>query len=144
MLNLLKETYIKADSIKGRNLLFLIAAVFVIFIPLGIGFGYFTGPKLNKNEIPPETTGGKIVGVSGIDKSVSKTGRIIYVNPAQYPDDNVSYALLETDGKETLLRANDEKLKVSEGLDVRISGKISKTKDGSREIIDVKEVVISN
>jgi predicted small secreted protein len=147
MFNLLKDTYDKAEDIKGKRLLYTLVAVFVVFILIGVLVGYFISPKLSKNEknaVEEEINSEK---VAKSDK-VEVVGKIVYVNPERYPGENISYSITDGDGKDIyLLRSrssSDERLKVSENLTVTITGKLEKLSDGKTPVLIVEEVTIKN
>ncbi len=75
----------------------------------------------------------------------SYAGRITYIDPKFYPEDKISFVLVNSKGEEIiLLKASDEKLMVSEGLDVEVVGQMAKTKDGKEDVLIVSKVVIKN
>lgn len=91
--------------------------------------------------IPPLSGG--IPGVSSPTAVVYK-GRITYIDPKFYPQEGISYVLTDSSGKEiVLLTAADQKLVVSEGLNVSVYGVLSKTKTGENVLV-VDKVVIEN
>jgi len=68
-----------------------------------------------------------------------------YINPSFYPNDNLSYVLVDRSGKQViLLRAKDQKLSIAEGLYVKVKGVVMKTKDGKNDVLNVSEVIINN
>jgi len=139
MPNLLKELYFNAENLKGRKLIYTLSVVFVVFILVGVLVGYFMTPRLSEDEIidddlnPPASS------------KVYYEGKIEYVNPEFYPNDNVSYSLVDLDGKQIyLLKSTDQKLSIAEGLYVKVSGKISRLKDKKTEVLIVDEIIIKN
>ena len=136
---LLKDLYLKVENLKGKKLIYTIAVIFLIFILVGVLVGYFMTPRLSKDEV---------VGNDIESPSSPKTyyeGKIEYINPEFYPLDNVSYALVDSDGKQIyLLKSVDQKLSIAEGLFVKVSGKMSKLKDKKTDVLIVDEVVIKN
>jgi hypothetical protein len=143
MLNLLKNLYNKAENIRGRKLAILITVVFTLFLALGLIVGYFTDLYLKNNEsIYVDTMSEK-----EDEEPVLTTleGKVIYVNPGFYPDENISFTLTDKDDKElVLLRAKDQILKVAENLNVSVTGVLSTTKDGTKDVLDVEKVTIKN
>lgn len=72
-------------------------------------------------------------------------GVITYISSSLYPEDKIGYSLTDASGKQIiLLKAQDEMLLVSEGLNARIYGKVSSTKDGKNKVLLVDRVVINN
>ena len=132
MFNLLKDFYIRAEALKGKRLFYTISIIFLVFILTGVLIGYFMTPKLSRDEmlnLTEETT-------SPSDPKKYYEGRISYVNPQLYPLDDISYALLDSSGKEIfLIKSIDEKLAIAEGLFVKVSGRMGKLrKAGHRDI----------
>ncbi|HSX39861.1 MAG TPA: hypothetical protein VLI92_04715 [Candidatus Saccharimonadales bacterium] len=141
MFNLLINLYNKLEQIKGRKLVILLLVIFIIFLAFGLSFGYITQILLNKTE---QT---KFVSTSTGQQIVARSfdGLVTYVNPNQYPADNVTYALVDANGKVViLLRSRDQKLVVSEGHNVRVKGIVEKSADGTKDILNVDEVIIKN
>jgi hypothetical protein len=143
MSNLLKDIYNKTESIKGRKLVYTILVIFVVFTVIGISIGYLISPKLNDDEKvgPVEYYGG-----DGRDaETIEAEGRITYVNPEFYPMDDISYSLSDYSGKELyLLKSNDEKLSIAEGLFAKVVGKMGKLSDGRTDVLIVEEVIINS
>ena len=136
---LLKDLYFKVENLKGKKLIYTIAVIFLVFILVGVLIGYFMTPRLSEDEV---------VGNDIESPSSPKTyyeGKIEYINPEFYPLDDVSYALVDSDGKQIyLLKSVDQKLSIAEGLFVKVSGKMSKLKDKKTDVLIVDEVVIKN
>lgn len=140
MLNLLKKTYDRAEEIKGPRLIKLFLLIFAIFIPVGIVFGYFINNMLNKSEIPAVD-----VTRAQVDNGKFYEGRITYIDPNFYPEDRISYELVDSGGKVViLLKATDQKLVVAEGHGAKVYGKLSKTLDGKKDVLLVDKVMINN
>ena len=146
MFNLLKDTYDKAENIKGKRLLYTLVAIFVIFILIGVLVGYFISPRLSGDE-KNGTGQGNSEEVVKSDK-VEVVGRIVYVNPERYPEEKVSYSIADGDGKDIYLlkskSVGDERLKMSEGLTVTIVGKLDKLSDGKTPVLIVEEVIVKS
>ena len=141
MPNLLKETYDKMEGIKGKRLLYMFIAIFVVFTIIGVSVGYLMSSKLSEDEIPVENYAGNIQA----PKKTEATGRITYVNPEMYPLDNISYSLTDSSGKDIyLLSSKDEKLQISEGLNVKVVGVLGKLKDNKTPVLFVEEVIINS
>ena len=141
MPNLLKNTYDKMENIKGKRLLYMLVAIFVVFTIIGLSFGYLMSSKLSEDEIPAENYSGNIQA----PKKTEATGRITYVNPEMYPLDEISYSLTDSSGKDIyLLKSKDEKLQISEGLNVKVVGVLGKLKDNKTPVLFVEEVIINS
>jgi len=139
MKELLKNTYQNIEALKGKRLIYTLITVFISFLGLGILVGYITNTTLNKNEISDKNS------VTIKEKSNKEfSGKVTYVNPEHYPEDEISYVLVQSNGDELLLKSKDQKLAIAEGLYVKVSGKISKTKSTKEEVLLVEEVVINN
>jgi len=138
MPSLLKNTYDEIEDLKGRKLVVTIVIVFLSFLFIGILIGYLKTPTLNNNETnmvvkkPPEV----------LLKSFS--GVVEYRSPSYYPNDKISFALVDTGGEDIiLLKADDDKLEIVEGLFVTVNGKIGKTST-NEQVLNVVEVEINN
>lgn len=136
---LLNELYNKAESLKGIKLTIVVLAIVILFIPLGILLGYFINPSLNKNEVSQGVTSDS----KDQNSKIYREGKIVYVNPKDYPLDNISYVLIDSKNAKLPLKSSDEKLRISEGLTVRVGGKLVKSKDGSFDLLVVQEVIIN-
>lgn len=142
MLDLLKRLYAKAEELKGKKLLIVLAFTFVAFTLIGVLVGYFINTNLNKNETPTNTNNS--LNVVPVQRTAYE-GKVLYVNPEMYPLENVSYSLNDSAGKVLyLLRSTDQKLALAENLNVKVYGRLSKLTDGTTDVIDVTEVVIKN
>ncbi len=141
MFTLLKKLYDKAETLKGRRLFFIIGSLFVLFIFIGFAVGYAIIPLLNKDEIPKAESSIVIPEKT----PVYYEGKITYVNPAFYPEDQISYSLVDSSGKEIiLLKSEDQKLSIAEGLFAKVTGTKTKTKDGKTDVLNVREVIIKS
>jgi hypothetical protein len=142
MFSLLKQTYDRVEETKGRKLINLLLIIFVVFVLLGLLIGYFTSFLLNRDELDnlyPEN------GEQAEAAEVEYEGRIRYLDPMTYPNDDISYVLVDNSGREIiLLRATDQKLVVAEGHNVTVYGTMQKTSDGQTDVLLVKRVGIKN
>jgi len=140
MLDLLKDIHNKSEQMSGRKVLITFILIFVFFLALGIIIGNLINPKLKEDEIL------KIEQSTQTQPKVSLyEGKIDYINPSFYPNDNLSYVLVDRSGKQViLLRAKDQKLSIAEGLYVKVKGVVMKTKDGKNDVLNVSEVIINN
>ena len=138
MIVLLKNLYQKAEQLKGRKLYITCALIFVVFITIGLLVGYFTKPKLKVDE--NQNPDGNVQPAKKYYQ-----GKVTYVNPGFYPDDKISYSLVDSSGKDIiLLKSKDQKLTIAEGLVVKVSGTVSKTKDGKTNVLNVEELIIKS
>ena len=137
-----KEVHDRVEGLKGRKLVIFLAVLFVVFVFVGIAIGNFIPVMLRKDEVADS-----IERTYDLPKkeSVQYKGKVMYVDPKFYPHDNISFYLADNKGEEIiLLKTDDEKLTVVEGLEVVLFGEIFKTKDESREILMVEKVVVKN
>jgi hypothetical protein len=112
---------------------------FLVFIVIGAIIGYFKPTNLNKNEQ-------KVVqDPSTMDQNVSYKGVVTNLGQNEYSAEKIDFALNDINGNEIiLLRANDAKLSIAEGLFVTVTGRKTKTKDGKTDVLQVVEVVLKN
>ena len=142
MLTLLKNWYFKVEAIKGKKLLTLLIVSFTLCLLTGLLIGYFINRFLILNEPTSVDTFNQTLN-NKIETSY--TGQIRYIDPQMYPLDEINYALADKSGKEiVLLKAYDQKLTVVENLNVKVSGKLIKTKDGKKDILVVERVYVQN
>jgi len=138
---LLKYLYYKIEGIKGKKLAVLIFLIFLIFIPVGILVGNNIPTLLNNSENQPVN---QEVPVETVEAS-SYTGKVMYVDPQLYPNDRISYSLVDSSNTEIiLLKATDQKLAVVEGLTVVVFGEVQKTSDDTKDVLLVEKVVVKN
>ncbi|OGC46426.1 hypothetical protein A2V49_02740 [candidate division WWE3 bacterium RBG_19FT_COMBO_34_6] len=141
MPKLISDLYAKSEQLKGKNLYFVLLLIFIIGLPLGIVIGNFTNKLLIKDETSTTDT--------NIDNTVPEDGhfegKVVYVDPKLNPNDEISYALADDNGKQiVLLSAKDQKLLVVEGLHVTVYGTMKKTKDGKQDVLMVEKVIARN
>lgn len=140
MINLLKNIYDKIETLKGKSLVIFGASVVVIFLAIGITIGYFTNGELNQNE----TTEQRPTAVLDPNAMLEYDGKIQYIDPSHYPQDKITYKLVNPNGEEIiLLKAKDDKLKLAEGLTVKVKGTKGKTLDNENDFLLVKEIQIN-
>jgi hypothetical protein len=143
MLDLLKSLYLKVEELKGKKLIMVLIIVFVSFILIGILVGYFMTKGLKEDE--KITTNSNPTIVSPKNAKLYFEGKVVYVNPQLHPQDNISYVLTDSSGKEIfLLKANDQKLALAENLNVKVAGRMGKLNDGQTDVLIVEEVIIRN
>lgn len=144
MFDLLKDTYKSMESIKGKKLIYTLIGVFIAFTIVGISIGYLMSFTLNRDEKDgvEEYLSNKS---SDGSRAIEAEGRITYVNPEMYPLDDISFSLTDPSGKELyLLKSDDQKLRIAEGLTAKVKGELKKSSDGQRDILVVEEVVIKS
>jgi hypothetical protein len=141
MFDLLKTFYYKVENLKGRKLYASFAIVFLVFIAIGLTVGYFTSPELTEDETPNNP-----ITKNRLDYDQKElSGKVQYIDPSFYPEDEISYRLLDKEGKQmVLLKATDEKLSIVEGLTVTVRGTRATTKDNKEEVLIVREVIFKN
>ena len=140
MINLLKNLYNKIESLRGKSLIIFGLVVIVIFLIVGITIGYFTNDELNQNETAEQRP------TVNLDPNAMQEydGKIQYIDPSRYPQDKITYKLVDPNGKEIiLLKAKDDKLKLAEGLTVKVKGTKGKTVDSKNDYLLVKEIQIN-
>lgn len=72
-------------------------------------------------------------------------GKVVFVEPSFYPDDQISFKLVDDFGnKKVLLKAVDDRLVVVEGLNVELSGSLTKTLNKKEDVLIVEEVMVKN
>ncbi len=141
MLNLLKDLYDRAEQLKGKRLLYTLLATFVAFLLLGFATNYIISKLLKNNEI---NTANSLESIENTSQEVSYSGVITYTEPRNYPNENISYLLQNADGSTIiLLKANDKKLEVSEGLFATVVGTKEKTTDNKYDVLDVTSIKIN-
>ena len=142
VLYLLKKTYIWLESIKGKNLLYLVIGTFIVFLLMGILLGYITNFVLKINE--RQDSSNTENQVDNVAQEVSYEGKIKYVDPRLYPEDNISFVLVDNSGKEIiLLKSEDQKLTVAENQYVTVYGILEKTAD-NKDVLFVDRIGIKN
>src|SRR3990167_1763016 len=91
------------------SLLKITAVLFLAFLLLGLLIGYFIEKRLKNN-------GDAFLNTLNLREEMSYEGKITYVDPNFYPQDDVKYVLKNSSGKDiVLLSSDDEKLTVVEG-----------------------------
>lgn len=138
MFKLLKKAHDNAEELKGRRLYRFLVATFVIFLVTGLALGYFISAVLNKNEISPAKN-------QKISPESPYEGRVMFIDPKLYPDDQINYALVDDNGKEIiLLKSKDQKLTIAEGHHVLVEGSLEKLKNGEKNFLLVERVILKN
>jgi len=136
------EKYDRVKSLRGGNLFKFLAGIFTLFLVLGLLAGYLFAVLSKPLEEPVIDSG---TGNAPVIQEISYEGTVTYIDPQFHPYKDISYELTDFDGKTVvLLKADDEKLLVSEGHYVKVFGKISKTDDGEKDVLLVERVVIKN
>lgn len=127
------------NEFKGRKLISLLLVLFFVFSLIGFGIGAFIELKLNKDiEISTEDT--EI-------KEVFYEGKVVYTNPALYPNDNISHALVNSANEKIILLVSpdsqDIKMQVAEGLWVKAYGQELRTSDSKEALLVVDRLEIN-
>lgn len=140
MIKLLKDIHDRFERLTGRKVFFLFLVVFIMFLSLGIFIGYLNNQRLKQNEKVLEE---HFTGQEQMKSSYE--GKIEYLNPGFYPNDKITYVLVDSSGKQIiLLKSKDQKLSIAENLFVKVQGTLTKTKDGKSDVLNVSEVIIKN
>ncbi len=127
--NLSKASDPKVKMVRNA-LLLLIAAIAVIFTFNALSGSPSPDPH-NGNDIEERDTG-----------LISYSGRVKYLPPNIYPDEDIRFELVNTGGEKIiLLRAIDQKLEVVENLDVVVSGIEEESLEGEKVLL-VENVTI--
>ncbi|HBY10281.1 hypothetical protein A2473_01665 [candidate division WWE3 bacterium RIFOXYC2_FULL_42_13] len=138
-MQLLKDIYNNAEALKGRKLITVTIVLSIVFLGIGIFIGYLNNLILKKGEISSET----VLPPPVADTTIVLEGRVAYTNPEYYPGDEISYVLTDASGKEiSLLKAEDDKLALAEGLNVKVRGDEMRTESGTKYLM-VREVIIN-
>lgn len=139
MPNSLTDLYDKIENLRGKNLVLFVLPLFLACLLIGLIVGNFIPQFLNKNEV----TDVELLPDEPIKTSQQFEGQVVYVDPRNYPLDDISFYLADSEGQEIiLLKANDEKLTVVEGLNVIVFGEVEETADGDSEYLMVESVVV--
>jgi hypothetical protein len=134
-----QQFYDKVEKMSRKKLIVFVVPLFVLFIVVGFVIGNVIQRPLKNNEeaAVTETT------EPAPKESTSLKGKVVYVDPNFYPRDDISYYLEDESGsKMILLKADDAKLTVVEGLDVVVFGEMGETENGEEEVLLVEKVVV--
>ena len=136
-----KEVLDKVESIKGKKLVLYLIPLFILFVFVGIAVGNLIPGLLKKDE--------NTLDLDQIEKTQKKSnqyqGKVVFVDPNFYPNDDISFYLENSSGETIiLLKTNDEKLTVVEGLNVTVFGDLEKTADGKEDVLMVEKVIVRN
>lgn len=119
---------------------------YVLFGVLAVAFvvtSYYINSQLLKNDkdLQNQTV------TTGQQRAAKKSyqGKVAFIDPSFYPEDKISFKLVDASGdKKILLKADDDKLVVVEGLDVELTGSITKTADRREDVLIVEEITVKN
>ncbi len=140
MFKLLKKAHDNAEELKGRRLYLFLTATFVIFLAAGLSLGYFVNVILNKYEINPAKAKDQEISIKS-----PYEGKVMFVDPKLYPDDQINYVLVDDNGKEIiLLKSKDQKLTIAEGHHVLLEGALEKLRNGESSYLLVEKVILKN
>ncbi len=142
MLTLLKEMNSKADNAYGqlkeqnKQKYFVLIIILIFFVFLGLGFA---GGALFSSS----TDFGSEPTAVQTSEELSYDGKITYVDPQLYSEEDVSYVLQDKSGKVTfLLKSRDQKLVVAEGQWASVYGTVSDSADGKEKVLTVSNIVL--
>lgn len=113
---------------------------FIALILVGVSVGYmFSGSDI---KVPGEDNdNGKVVA----PETVTYDGVITYIDPRTFPGEEISFYLADAKGKTIiLLKSDDKKLEVSQGLYATITGTVGKISSGKEDFLQVERIVIKN
>lgn len=137
-----QQVYEKIEGIKGKKLVLYLIPLFILFVFVGFAIGNLMPGMLGKNE---EVIDWEEVEEVQEQESTMYRGKVTYIDPNFYPQDDISYYLEGDDGETLiLLKANDEKLTVVEGLVVYVFGEIGEVKGSDEEVLLVEKIVVKN
>lgn len=114
----------------------------VFLVIIFISIFYVSSAMLNINEkvIPEKNAENTMPPIT----EVSYYGKVVFTEPNQYPQQNISFVLVDKKGAEMiLLKADDQKLQLAEGHYVTLYGMKAKTLDNKKDVLLVSRVVIS-
>jgi hypothetical protein len=123
------------DSVfsKRKLIVFIVLLLMIVGI-LGINF-YNKLLKLNQNEQ-------NINNINQITAPEYYEGKVSYIGDQ---GNNISYSLVDSNGEEiVLLKSTDSKLKIVEGLRVKVYGTLIRGSTNQKDILTVKEILINN
>ncbi len=140
MIDLPNQITSSTENPERKSLYRLFIAVFIIFLVIGSLIGYITSSKLNKNEPDPDES-----IETQTTASTTYQGIVTYLGEDMYANDGVSFSLVDSRGDAIiLLKSNDQKLSIAQGLFVTVVGKKGTTIDGKNDVLQVTEVTIKN
>lgn len=125
-----------------KNVYLNLLKIFAVFLVVGMVIGYFIPQDLTVDETGYSTEDYATQSMGGMK---SYDGVITYIGDYEYPQDNITYVLTDSQGNDIiLLKANDQKLDIVQGLFVKVTGKMTKTLDGSEEVLQVTQVTLKH
>jgi len=129
------KIYLPIINFKNRYpKMFTVVVVTFILILFGIVF-YSKSRKLTEDEVIVNTLNSEVV-------PEYFEGKVSYVGGS---GENIFYSLTDANGKDiVLLKSIDSKLKIVEGLYVKVYGTLIKGRDNKKDTLVVKEVVLQN
>ena len=139
LLNNVKQAHESVEQVKGKRLLYLLLVVFVVFSVVGFGAGALWDFSFNAEQSANST--------NETPEEIFYEGKVIYINPQFYPDDNISYALVNSKNETIILlkgqSPSDAKLAVAEGLWGKAYGQVVQTQNGEEDVLIVDKIVLS-
>jgi len=131
------KIYSPIKSLKDKYPKLSVIVVLIVLLLLSLSIIiYFKSLKLTKNEII-------INPLTSEYLPEYYEGKVMYIGDS---GDGITYSLADGDGKEVLLlKSTDAKLKIVEGLHVRVYGELIKSlNENEKDILLVKEVILQN
>jgi len=121
----------------------LIIITFVV-VSLSLFLAYFNTRLLNLDE--PILIDDYSKPQTHTIEAETLTGYITYIDPRNYPSDNISHYLADSEGKIIILLSpknkRDASLEVADGLYADVVGIREKTADKENDVLKVEEIVI--
>ena len=134
-----RQIYDKIEGLKGKKLVMYLVPIFILFVFVGFAIGNLIPGLLKKDE---EIDWQEIEQIP-LKTSTSFRGKVVFIDPNFYPQDDISFYLESAAGETIiLLSTSDEKLTVVEGLTVLVFGDVEKTKTGNEDVLIVEKVVV--
>lgn len=138
MPNLLSNINNSSTEVSKNKMYRFLTILFVVFLIVGLLVGVFINRFMS-----PVTD--EEVSEQVEEKQEFYEGTVTYLEPFLYPQDSITYILVDARGNDViLLKAKDQKLEVAEGHYVTVYGTEHKTADGKDVYLLVERVVINN
>lgn len=138
LLNKVREV---ESNYTGRRLVYMLIGIFVFFVVVGFGVRVLWD-SLNSTNNATNTS------INQAENEIYYTGKVAYVNPQLYPNDDISYVLVDSSNKTIILlkgtSSADAKLNVAEGLWGRLYGTVTKTADGKKDVLIVDRIILNS
>jgi hypothetical protein len=137
----IKRLYDYFEYLPKKKLYSIALGLTLLCLIVGIGVGQIPSLFAPKKEAVIEVN--KDVNAQASDLT-EKYGKIVYVSPENYPEEQISYKLIDDKTRKdmVLLKAADQKLKFAEGTTAKLLGKMQKTKNGE-DVLFVEKIVFN-